>query len=284
MILVTGGTGTVGKEVVRELAAAGASTRVLVRTPEKAAPLKGLKVDFMIGDLDRPATLGPALKGVEAVFLLTGADPRQAEIQGNMVKAAKAAGVKRIVKLSALGTDDKSPVALSRWHRQTEKEIEASGMAWTFLRPHYFMQNTLGFAPTIKAQGAFYAPLGDAKVAMVDVRDVAAVAAKALFMPGHEGKVYDVTGPEAVSYHDVAAALSEAAGKTVKYVPVGFNDARKAMSGAGMPAWLVDDLIKLNEAFAAGHGAAVSPAAEKVLGRKGTSFRKFAGDYAAAFK
>jgi uncharacterized protein YbjT (DUF2867 family) len=284
MILVTGGTGTVGREVVKQLAAARAPTRVLVRTPEKAIVLKGIKAEFMVGDLERPATLGPALKGVDHLFLLTSGDPRQAEIQGVLVKAAKAAGVQHVVKLSAMGTDDQSPVALGRWHRQTEKEIEASGMGWTFLRPHFFMQNTLGFAYTVKSQGAFYAPLGDAKISMVDARDIAAVAVKALTAPGHMGKIYDITGPEAVSFNDAAKALSEAAGKPVKYVPVTFAEAKKAMLGLGLHEWLANDLIKLYEIFAAGHGAAVSPVVRQVTGEPGIPYAQFARDNAAAFK
>jgi uncharacterized protein YbjT (DUF2867 family) len=284
MILVTGGTGTVGRELVKELAAAGAPVRVLVRTPEKALPLKGVKADFMIGDMERPATLGPALKGVEKVFLLTNGDPRQAELQGRMVAASKEAGVRHVVKLSALGTDENSPVALGRWHRQTEKEIEASGMEWTFLRPHAFMQNTLGYVPTIKTQGAFYAAMGDAKVPLVDARDIAALAARVLTSPGHGGKIYDVTGPAAVSYHDVAAAISEAIGKPVKYVPVTSAEARKAMIGMGFPLWLVDDLVKMTEIFASGAAAQVSPSVREVTGRPGIDYRTFARDHAAAFK
>lgn len=284
MVLVTGGTGTVGREVVRQLAAAGAPVRVLVRTPERAIVLKGIKAEFMVGDMDRPATLGSALKGIERVFLLTPADPRQAEIQGNLVKAAKTAGVRHIVKLSALGTAKDSPIQLARWHRQTEEEIEASGMEWTHLHPHAFMQNTFNFADTIKAQGVFHASLGDAKIPMVDARDIAAVAVQALTGAGHAGKTYAITGPAALSYHEAAAAFSEALGKPVKYVPVTSLEVRKGMLGAGMPGWLVDDLIKMYEYFAAGGGGMVSPVVKDVTGKEGISFGQFARDFAGNFK
>lgn len=284
MVLVTGGTGTVGREVVKRLAAANVPARVLVRTPEKAIVLKGIKAEFMVGDMERPATLGAALKGVESLFLLTGADPRQAEFQGNMVKAAKTAGVRHVVKLSALGAAAGSPVALARWHRQTEEEIEASGMEWTHLRPHFFMQNTLDFAPMIKTKGAFYAPLGDGKIPMVDARDIAGVAVRALTGAGHHGKIYDVTGPEAVSFHDVAAALTAATGKPVQYVAVTPADARRAMIGLGLHAWLVDDLLKMYEFFAAGGAATVSPVVKALTGKDGTSYGEFSRDFAGSFK
>lgn len=284
MILVTGGTGTVGKELVKALSSAGVKFRVLTRDPGKAAALKLPGVELRRGDMEKPETLAPALEGVGKLFLLSSADPRQAEIQGRVVDAAKAAGVRHVVKLSALGADEKSPVNLARWHGATEKLIEKSGLAWTHVQPHFFMQNTLMFAPTVKAQGAIYAPMKDGKISLVDVRDVAAVAAKALTSPGHEGKRYAVTGPEALSFGQIAEKISRAAGKPVKYVDVPPAEARKAMSASGFPGWLADGLLGLYAGFSAGRAAAVSGAVSELTGGPGISFDRFAQDHAALFR
>lgn len=284
MILVTGGTGTVGKELVKALSSAGVKFRVLTRDPGKAEALKLPGVELYRGDMEKPDTLPPALKGVDKLFLLSSADPRQTEIQGRVVDAARAAGVKHVVKLSALGADEKSPINLAQWHGRTEKRIEKSGIAWTHIQPHFFMQNTLMFAPTVKAQGAIYAPMKDGRISLVDVRDIAAVAAKVLTSPGHEGKRYAVTGPEALSFGQIAEKISRAIGKPVKYVDVPPADARKAMLAAGFPDWLADGLLGLYAVFSAGHAAAVSGTVREVTGGPGISFDKFAQDHAAVFK
>ncbi|MFQ5600100.1 MAG: NAD(P)H-binding protein, partial [Candidatus Krumholzibacteriia bacterium] len=137
MILVTGATGTTGSEVVRQLAASRVPVRAFVRNPDKAAPLRALGVEIVVGDLDRPETLGPALEDVERLFLLSPADPSQVEQQGRAVEMAQRAGVQHIVKMSVLGADPDSPIALGRWHAQTEQHIEKSGLHFTHLRPHY---------------------------------------------------------------------------------------------------------------------------------------------------
>ncbi|MBI4397005.1 MAG: SDR family oxidoreductase, partial [Elusimicrobia bacterium] len=233
MILVTGATGTVGSEVVRRLSALGVPFRAMTRHPEKAARLRqiagGTRLEVVKGDMARPETLDGAVAGVDAVFLLSEAHPRQVEMQGHIVNAAKRAGVRRMVKLSVLGADETSPLAVGRWHRTTEKQIESSGFSFTHLRPHYFMQNLLAYAPAIAKRGVFHAPLGDGKISLVDVRDIAAVAARVLTEKGHEGKAYDVTGPEAISFHEAAAKLSKALGREVAYRDVPADNAERGM-------------------------------------------------------
>ena len=284
-ILVTGATGASGSFLVDKLATAGAGARALVRSPEKAKAIETLGLATVVGDLDKPETLRPALEGIEKVFLLSAPDPRQAELQGNMVQAAKAAGVRHIVKVSAIGTGgelDSTP--LGRLHRETEKEIESSGIDYTHLRPNGFMQNCLMFAGTIKTQGAFYAPLGDARVSYVDVRDIAAVAFHTLTSDGHAGKAYDITGPEALSYDDVARELSSVLGREVKYVDLPSEAARGAMIGMGMQAWLADALIELFNLYRNGMAARVTDTVRAVTGQEPVTFAQFAKDYAEAFK
>jgi uncharacterized protein YbjT (DUF2867 family) len=284
-ILVTGATGTIGRILVEKLAAAGAPARALVRSREKGEGIEKLGLEVVIGDLGKPETLNPALEGIEKVFLLSAPDPRQAELQSNMVQAAKAAGVRHIVKLSAIGVGGElDAISLGRLHRQTEEEIERSGINYTHLRPNGFMQNAFMFAATIKSQGAFYAPLGDARVSYVDARDVAAVALHTLTEDGHEGKAYEVTGPEALSYDDMAREFSAVLGREVKYVDVPVEAARGAMLGMGMQAWLVDALVELFSVYRSGQAARVTETVREVTGRAPLTFAQFARDYAQAFK
>ncbi len=284
MILVTGSTGTNGSLLVEELLALGAPVRAMVRTPEKASSVERKDVEAVVADFGAPETLDAALEGVERAFLVTPPDPREPEWERNFVDAAERAGVRHIVKLSVLGADEEAPVRFGRVHAESERYLEESGLAYTVLRPTGFMQNTLAYAPSIASEGRFYAPLAEAKVAWVDARDIAAVAAKALTEEGHEGKVYDLTGPEAISNREIAEKLSAVIGEPVEHVEVSFEDAREAMVGAGMPEWLVDGLIELNkEVYEPGYAASVTGGVAKAAGREPRSFEVFARDHAEAF-
>ena len=284
-ILVTGATGTVGSTLVEKLAAAKVPARALVRSPEKAAPIERLGLETTLGDLEKPETLRAALSGIEKVFLLSAPEERQAELQSNLIQAAKSAGVRHIVKLSAIGVGSGlESISLGRLHRKTEEEIERSGIAYTHLRPNGFMQNSFMFAHTIRAQGAFYAPLGDARVSYVDARDVSAVAFRALTEDGHEGQAYEITGPDALSYHDMARLFSSALGKEVKYVDVPMEAARSSMLGMGMQKWLVDALLELFNFYGEGRADQVTDVVRKVTGKEPITFAQFVRDHAQAFK
>jgi len=283
MIVVTGATGNIGTQLVKELQAAKAPFKVLTRDPKKAKDSLG-NVEAVKGDLADAGSLAAAFKGADKLFLLVAAGPDMAKQGKGAIDAAKKAGVKQVVYLSSLGADPGSPVNLAKWHAADEKELKASGLSWTLLRPHFFMQNFLGDAG-LKADGNIYAPMKDAKISLVDVRDIAAVAAKALTEKGHEGQTYSITGPEAVSYTQIASAFSEALGKKVTYVAIDDAKLREALSVyQKLPAWMVDDFSNLFAYFSSGAAAAVSPDVEKVTKRKAIPFPKFAKDHAAAWK
>ena len=165
-----------------------------------------------------------------------------------MVTEAKKAGIRHIVKLSALGADMESAVASLRLHRQTEKIIEESGILYTFLRPGEFMQNFVNwFSQTIKEEGAFWR-VGDTKVSFVDVRDIAAVAVQALINNHdgrHNGKAYTITGPEALSYYQVAEILSNATGKKIDYVNISKEDARRRLENSALSDWWINIIIEV---------------------------------------
>jgi uncharacterized protein YbjT (DUF2867 family) len=171
-----------------------------------------------------------------------------------------------------------------KWHGEVEDMLKASGLAYTMLQPNTFMQNLLGAAQTIAAQGTIYQSVGDARASFVDTRDVALVAARVLTGEGHEGKSYVITGPEALSYHDVAAKLSEATGRRVTYVPVSPEEFRAGALAQGLPEWLAEALGLLNETFASGKWAVATEVVREVGGREPRTFGQFARDYAAAFR
>ena len=284
MILVIGGTGTVGSEVVKQLAEKKAKTRVLVRNTQKEEEVKKLGLETAQGDVTKLETIGAALKGITKVFLLTPAGPKQGEQESAIMDLAKQAGVKHLVLLSAVGASMNSQITLARQHAISEDHLKKSGLAYTILQPHSFMQNFLMQAGAIKAQSAFYGNFKDGRIAMVDARDIAAVAVASLTENGHEGKTYLITGGEAITEALAAEKLSAVLGKKVNYVDVPSEAIVKSMTGMGMPDWLAGDLAKLGEVFAAGHGAATTDAVKTVTKKAPLNFDQFAEDYAQAFK
>ena len=200
------------------------------------------------------------------------------------MRIAKEKGIKHIVKVSSLGTSLDSKFGIGRYHAMTEKDIRDSGIPFTFLQPHSFMQNFIFDVETIKNQNAFFAPMGDGKIAMIDARDIAAVAVKTLTVDGHENNTYVLTGPKSISYHDISNAFTFFLGKDIKYIPISSEEAHKGMLDSGMPEWLADDLTGLNKVFAAGKASDISHDVEKVTGRKARLFKDYLNDFAYLYK
>lgn len=280
MILVVGGTGTIGSEVVRLLKEENAPFRVLVRDPAKAEALKVQGIETVAGDLRQPETLPEALQGIERVFVVTPLVPDQVQMRAALIAAAKTAGVKHVVMSTGIGAAPDAPVQIGRWHGENQQQAQESGMAWTFVQPGFFMQNLLMYAEAIRDKGEFYMPLGNGKVSWVDARDIAAVAAKALTEPGHENRAYPVTGPEALSGAELAAILTDVAGHTVNYVPISLDQAKQAMTAMGMTETLADAMNELYALAPAGHLEGVLDTVEQVTGRPARTFQEFARDHA----
>jgi uncharacterized protein YbjT (DUF2867 family) len=282
MILVTGGTGTVGRNLVQQLKQAGAQFKVLTRDPARAQA-KGLEADCVRGDLADAVALPGLLEGTTTLFLLTNSSPEAVRLHSNAIHAAKQAGVLRVVRLSVLGADPQSPVQLARWHAQGDDELRRSGLQWSILRPGYFMQNLLGSAATLRQDGVVYGAAKQGRIGMIDARDIAAVAAKVLTGGGHDGQSLDLTGPQALGYDDVARQLSAALGRPVRYVDLAPVQYKAMLTGTGVPAWLAEDYVAMQGAFASGAAAKTTGAVEQVTGRKPRTLEQFAKDHAKAF-
>ena len=282
MILVTGATGNIGRELVAELGKRGVPFRAMLRNVNKRTVLPAA-ADIIQGDFARPDTLPAALDGVDHVFLLSPSSEKSAELEINFIETAKQAGVAHIVKISVLGADLHSTCRFLRFHREVELELEHSGIGWTNLRPNLFMQMTFAYASTIAAQDAIFGLAGDSRISMVDVRDVAAVAAVALTEPGHEKQHYDITGPEVLTYTEVAEHLSAAIGKQVRYVNVPASVSKEGMIQKGIPAWQIDGILELYELYKRGDAAQVTDTVRTVAKREPIAFAQFARDFAQAF-
>jgi uncharacterized protein YbjT (DUF2867 family) len=282
-ILVTGSTGNLGSQVVKQLSLLNGNIRAAVQSKNRADEIKNTRAELVEMNFNRPETIRMAFEGVHKLFLLTPFVPNMVEISTNLVDEAKKAKVKHIVKQSAFGSDMEPHITMNKLHRQVEEAIEFSGINYTFLRPTSFMQNYLGFANSIKLQGVFYAPLADSRSSFVDVRDIAAVAVQALTQGGYENKAYNITGPEAVSNYDIANILSKSTGRKITYVNVSDDDARKEMKENGMQEWTINALMELFNFQKAGNSSTVYHDVERITGRKPISFSQFAKDYAEAF-
>lgn len=281
-ILVTGATGTIGSGVVRRLQEEGERVRAFVRDPAKAAAMFGDSVEIANGDFAEPESVRIAVKGADAVFLACGNVPDQVPYETTVIDAASAAGVDRIVKLSSIGAATGAPLAFWDWHGRIEDHLRDCGVPSVVLHASYYMSNVFAAAKSVREANAIYLPLGGARVAMVCPQDVAACAAVAL-RGGYDGTTRVLTGPAAITFDDVAGALSDATGRQISFVPVPDEGARQAMTGAGLPEWLVDSLLVLFGLLREGAAAEVTGDVRTMTGREPRSFADFARDAAPVF-
>lgn len=282
-LLVSGATGMIGGLLVDTLVERGVPLTAMVRhgsDPGGLAERPGVAV--VEGDFDDAASLERALQGVERAFLVTNSSERTEGQQKAFVQAAERAGVRHLVKLSQLHADANSPVRFLRYHAAVEAAVEQSGIGYTHLRPNLILQAYLPFAPMIAA-GTLSAPIGALPVSVVDARDIAAVAAAALTEAGHDGRTYDLTGPEALTHAEIAAALGEAAGHEVRFETVPAGAFVATLEQAGMPTWQAKGLVEDYAHYERGEAAGISGDVERVTGRPPRTVHQFAADYAVAF-
>jgi uncharacterized protein YbjT (DUF2867 family) len=274
MICVTGAGGTLSSEVIRQLEQK-APFRAAYFSDRAAETARARGVEAVVIDYNQPETLRTAFRGCDRLFLLGPNALNQTELELNALEAAKAAGVRHIVKQSVMGAAEEA-YSLANVHRPVEKAIEASGLAWTFLRPNSFMQNTVTFmAPTIRAEGTFYSASGQARISHVDVRDIAAVAVRALEAPGHEGKIHTLSGPEALTYDDMADELSKALGRTIRHIALSPADLKAGMLAEGMPEAIADRMLDLERYFREDRASRITDDVRHVTGRAPGRFAEY---------
>lgn len=277
-ILVTGATGTIGSRVARRLLADGIAVRVASRRPEALADLAGLGPATPVRlDLEDPSTYPSAFEGVDALFLVGPGGPGFGQHAAAAIEAARAAGVKHVVRYSALGASVDGTFPIAREHGIADRALEASEIGWTILQPTFYMDNFINFqGEAIRGQAAFYGASEGGKTAYVSSDDIAAVAASVLLDPSsHAGQRYVLTGPEAHADTDVAALIGEAVGKPVKYVDVGVDGVATSLRERGADDFFVDSMVGLEKVKQEGWAEAVSPDVEKVLGRPAQPFTEF---------
>ena len=285
MILITGVTGTTGSEVIRRLSARGVSVRGLTRNAAKATALSALpNVEIIEGDMACPETLSTALQDVDRAMLISSSDAAMLEVQSNFIETARKAGVRHVVKLSGIMPELDSPFRYARMHGEIEKRLEASGMAFTHLRAGEFFTAYFRRVPLIVAKGELILPMEDARIASIDIGDIAEVAIIVLTDSGHEGKTYPITGPEALNMAEVAERLSVVTGKPIRYINIAPEEAKRINLENGMPPYMADGLFELFAERRKGKESQVSSVIPEIFGWQPTRFDEFAARNATIFR
>jgi uncharacterized protein YbjT (DUF2867 family) len=283
MFLITGASGSVGKAVLQEAMRKAPKVRAMYRSKEEAAKAPSGR-ETVLADYSDAPSLRKALDGVSSVYVVCSPIPQLVGLESNVLDACKEAGVKHVVLNSAMGAGDFGK-SFPSWHRKVEDKLKTTGMSYTILRPNGFLQNIVAYnAPSIRAHGAFYAAMGDAKVSYLDVGDIAVVAVKALLGGGHAGKTYELNGPEAISNQELAKRISKTTGRTVNYADIPESAQREAMLGMGMPEWQVTALLELQQYYKQGGGAKTDGLLKSLIEREPVTLDQYLAANAKEFR
>jgi uncharacterized protein YbjT (DUF2867 family) len=284
MILLTGATGKTGSETAKALAAKGVRARALVRDPAKAAALREAGIELAVGDAADPASVQKALAGCERLLILLPNSQRQVELEKQLVDLARKAGLRHVVKMSSMEAvaDARSPIPRGHW--AAEEYIRASGLAWTMIKPNFFMQNFLASARSIRDGKSFSLPMGEGRTAMADARDIGAATAEALSGAGHEGRSYEITGPELLSFHQVAERFSKVLGTTIRYLPADRVAYLEILKKVLPNEWHANAVSELFREIAEGEAPHVTDTFRRLVGRAPISLEQFIRDHIALFR
>jgi len=282
--ILVAGAGVTGGEVLRRLTAAGRKARALVRTPARAELFRSLGVELVEGDFVRERDWVRALDGADRVFLINTAHQDAVAWHAAFLRAAQRSRVAHVVQLSGMSVTPSSAAAFHRRMGECDAALTASGLSYTILQPNTFYQNMLGMAGPIRKQGRFRSAVGGARISMIDVRDIAEVAVKALTADGHASKVYVLTGPQSLTYADVARSLSKVVGRPIEYEAVPASEAIAALVRLGVPEQLARDRVEIQLSFSNGAFTEVTNEVPRLLGRTARPFADFARDHAGAFR
>lgn len=278
-ILVSSATGTIGTALVQRLRELGATFTTMSSKPSARSPQA-----HVVGDFDDRGSLERAFAGIDTLFLLLPLVPNKLALADNAIAAARAAGVMHIVRSSGAGADASSPVSLARLQGSIDAKIAASGIAHTLLRPSGFMQNWVTFSAGQVKAGTVYAPHGSGAQSVIDVRDIADVAAAILMHPAaHAGKAYTLTGAQALTDAQMLATISAATGRKVTYVDVPESAAHQAMLDMGMPEIMIDWFMSLNHVIKQGWAAGITDDVQQLSGHAPRRFDDFVRENVAAW-
>ncbi|MEQ1802635.1 MAG: SDR family oxidoreductase [Gammaproteobacteria bacterium] len=287
MILLTGVTGKTGGETAKQLLAKGATLRAIVRNEAKAADLKAAGVELVVGDVADAGTVEHALKGVEKAFLTLPNGRNQEAQEKQFTDLAVKAGVKHLVKMSSMEAVAHAETPIPKAHWAVEEYIRASGlasgMAWTMVKPNFFMQNLLSSAAGIKTNRRFSLPMGNGTTGMADIRDIGTVCAEVLTGKGHAGQSYEITGPEVLTFADVAERFSTVLGVKIEYVPMPMDQFRTRMTGVLEP-WHLNAVCELFREIAEIGLDHTTDTFRKLMGREPRSVTQFIQDHVALFR
>ncbi len=280
-VLVTGATGNTGSLLVPMLLSEDIEVRVFVRDEKKAESLISSGAEIIRGDLDRPDTIIPAVKGVDKIYLLTWNGPTQFRQVENMIRAVKESGENpHIIRHSMWGSGNSRII---KQGLQAEELIKSSGLSWTMLKPTFYMQNLMMAAQSMSSDGKIYWDMNEGKLAMIDVRDIAESAFAVITGKGHESQSYILTGPEAISFNYIASVFSEIMEKEIKYINVPGEASKQAMVAMGIPEWIAGGYLELSEGFSKNFAAGTERNVELLTGHPARSFGQFANDFASYF-
>ncbi len=283
MILLTGITGTCGKAVLKVLCRQNIPVRAMVRDMQKVKDLSMPGLSLVQGDLEDESSIENALQGVDRAFLLMANVEQQLANEKRFIDVAKRLGVGHVVKLSASGADAKSSSVSKRYHGEAEDYLAQSGIAYTHVRPNFFMQNMLNCAASVAAEDKFYLPMGTGRTGAIDVLDVADVVAATLTEAGHEGQTWYITGPELLSFNDMAEQMSEELGRAIHYVDMPAEEFSKQLRNWGSSDWYVDAVTDLFGLLAQDSAATVTDSYQQICARPPRTFRQFIQRHAQLF-
>ena len=284
MILITGATGKTGSATAKSLGEKGETFRALIRNEEKKEGLESLGGEVVIGSIENTEVVNQSMQGVKTVLVLLPNSESQLALEKQLVDSAKQAGVERIVKMSSIEATPDATSPIPKLHLESEEYIKQSGLAWTMIKPNFYMQNLLASAGTIKEQGKIFLPMGDGKTGMIDTTDVGKVLAKVLSEDGHESMNHEITGPEILSFYEVAEIFSQALGKQVDYVDVPMDAYKETLGQFLTNQWHLDAVIDLFKGIAEGGIEDKTDTFNELMGETPTSLSQFLAENSFIFK
>jgi len=284
MILITGATGKTGSATAKSLGEKGDTFRAMIRNEEKKEGLESLGGEVVIGSIENTEVVNQSMQGVKTVLVLLPNSESQLALEKQLVDSAKQAGVERIVKMSSIEATPDATSPIPKLHLESEEYIKQSGLAWTMIKPNFYMQNLLASAGTIKEQGKIFLPMGDGKTGMIDTTDVGKVLAKVLSEDGHESMNHEITGPEILSFYEVAEIFSQVLGKQVDYVDVPMDAYKETLGQFLTNQWHLDAVIDLFKGIAEGGIEDKTDTFNELMGETPKSLSQFLAENSFIFK